>query len=519
MERSPHHEIEARDKDDAPRREVRAKCPPRDERHAEARRDRAEDRLVAPQLDVHRERLLAHVRVAKRAIEHRARPRAGLAVEHRKLRQVGDGAQARAAVGRDDGDHLVVDERLEAHARRARMPFDETEGRAGACNSREHRLGVSNVENDRHVGMARAERREHAGENVGRNRGARRQRQRPERLAFGRKGRCRLVEESLDGPRIARLPWVSSGVALLAGVTVGLALGNPFAKTTRALAHKMLALSVVGLGAGMDLRVVARVGLEGAFATAVGIATCIALGAFFTRILRVGTNTGALITLGTAICGGSAIAAVAPTLRPKDDEVTVALATVFLLNGVALFAFPAIGHAVGLDETRFGLWAAMAIHDTSSVVGAAMAYGPKALEVATSVKLARALWIVPVTIAVGMAIARRDLRVQSASSPEQHGVSKTTTPKPYFILGFLLAAALVTFAPALRPVGHVVSSVARQAMSVTLYLIGAGLTRPALRAVGARPLALGVLLWVVMASLSLAAVMAGLLEKGLISVP
>src|SRR5262249_22271999 len=150
----------------------------------------------------------------------------------------------------------------------------------------------------------------------------------------------------------------------------------------------------------MDLRVVAQAGLHGIGYTALSIAVALGLGTLLARALRVGSRTGLLISVGTAICGGSAIAAAAPALRAKEHEVTVALATVFLLNGAALFLFPAIGHAVGLDQTRFGLWAALAIHDTSSVVSASMSFGQRALEVATTVKLARALWIVPVTFAI-----------------------------------------------------------------------------------------------------------------------
>ena len=301
------------------------------------------------------------------------------------------------------------------------------------------------------------------------------------------------------GAVLALLPFVSAGVALLAGAMIGLTLGNPFAGATRKVSHELLALSVVGLGAGMDLRVVARAGASGVGYTVVSIGACLLLGALLTRVLRVDSNIGLLITVGTAICGGSAIAAVSPALRPKEHEVTVALATVFLLNGIALFVFPLVGHAVGLDQDHFGLWSALAIHDTSSVVGASMAYGPRALEVATTVKLARALWIVPLTIAIGAMVARRAPRDGSGAS------APSTTAKPWFIAGFLAAAAVVTFVPALRPAGHLVSDLAKHLMSATLFLIGAGLTRAAVRAVGVRPLVHGVTLWIVVAGLSLAA--------------
>jgi uncharacterized integral membrane protein (TIGR00698 family) len=288
-----------------------------------------------------------------------------------------------------------------------------------------------------------------------------------------------------------------TGIGLLLGVAVGLLFGNPYIVRTRKLAHALLALSVIGLGAGMDLRAVLRAGSDGVLLTVLGITTCLGVGLVLARFLKVGSNVALLVSIGTAICGGSAIAAVAPVLRPRDDEVSVALATVFLLNAIALFVFPVLGHAAHLDQHHFGLWAALAIHDTSSVVGASMAYGKEALEVATTVKLARALWIVPVTIGVGMVMARR--RPIGAVAPK--------AKKPWFIAGFVLAAALVTFVPALRPLGDAVSSLAKHALAVTLFLIGAGLTRPALRAVGTRPLVHGAALWLFMSVFSLILVM------------
>jgi uncharacterized integral membrane protein (TIGR00698 family) len=290
-------------------------------------------------------------------------------------------------------------------------------------------------------------------------------------------------------------PFVSTGLGLLLGLALALAFGNPYLDRTRKATKTLLALSVMGLGAGMDLRVVARVGAHGIVYTVLGIATALLLGALLTRLLKVTRDVGTLITVGTAICGGSAIAAIVPVLRPKEHEASVALATVFLLNAVALFLFPAIGHAFGLTDQQFGLWSALAIHDTSSVVGAAVAWGGKAVEIATTVKLARALWIVPLTIAVAQWHSRTHA-----------GAARGKAARPWFIAGFVLAAALVTYVPALQPAGHVVARVAKQALVLTLFFIGASLTRSSLRAVGARPLALGVLLWIAMASLSLAAI-------------
>jgi uncharacterized integral membrane protein (TIGR00698 family) len=299
------------------------------------------------------------------------------------------------------------------------------------------------------------------------------------------------------GAAVCALPFVSTGMGLLLGLALALAVGNPWLPRTPRLTSQLLALSVVGLGAGMDLRVVARAGAHGFVYTMAGIAAALALGALLTRALGVGRNVGALITVGTAICGGSAIAAVAPVLRPKEHEISVALGTVFLLNAIALFAFPAIGRLAHLGDAQFGLWSALAIHDTSSVVGAAVAWGGAAVAIATTVKLARALWIVPLTLAASAVLPR--------DAGEGAG-ARAKARRPWFILGFVAAAALVTYAPALRAPGAVVARVARQALVVTLFLIGAGLTRASLREVGARPLLLGVLLWIAIASLTLAAI-------------
>ncbi len=298
------------------------------------------------------------------------------------------------------------------------------------------------------------------------------------------------------GALVALLPWTSSAAALVLGAAIALVAGNPWAPTTRRLQKKLLPASVVGLGAAMDLGVVLHTGLEGFGYTLVSITATLALGLLLARAFRVGGNTGTLVAVGTAICGGSAIAAAGPVLRADEHEMTVALGTVFLLNGLALLAFPPVGRAAGLDQGQFGIWAALAIHDTSSVVGATLAYGPRALVVGTAVKLARALWIVPLVLALGWWTSRRARGAEGGA------------PRPWFILGFVAMAAAVTWVPALRPAGHVVAAAARRAMVLTLFLVGAGLSREALRQVGARPLLLGTTLWVVVSLVSLAAVRA-----------
>ncbi len=298
------------------------------------------------------------------------------------------------------------------------------------------------------------------------------------------------------------LPGVSNALALVAGVALALTLGNPWPTRTRSLAQKTLAWSVVGLGGGMNLVTVARVGLHGFAYTAIGIGAAFALGTFIGRRLRVSRDASLLITVGTAICGGSAIAAVAPVIRAKEADVSIALVAVFLLNGVALVLFPPIGRAMHLSPASFGLWCALAIHDTSSVVGAAAQYGGGALDVATAAKLARALWIVPVTLAIATQRAR------GPESEEPSGKAK----RPWFIVGFVAAAALATYVPTLRPIGQRVSEGAHRVLGVTLFLVGLGLSRTALRSLGARPLVQAIGLWCAIATATLAAIACGLVR-------
>lgn len=298
-------------------------------------------------------------------------------------------------------------------------------------------------------------------------------------------------------------PQVSGGAALVAGALIGLTVGNPHAAKTRKLAHRLLQLSVIGLGFGMNLIVVMHAGLHGLGWTIASIAGCLVLGALLARALKVAGRTGMLISIGTAICGGSAIAAVAPVLRADEDEIAVSLATVFLLNAVALLIFPPIGHAIGLDQNQFGLWAALAIHDTSSVVAASMAYGKQALDIATTVKLARALWIVPITLMVGAWVSRRAKVSEEIRDP---GTPIQKPARPWFIAGFLAAAALVTFVPQIHDIGQTIRAVAQQSLVATLFLIGAGISRKSLQTVGIRPLAQGVILWFCVGTISLLAI-------------
>lgn len=296
-------------------------------------------------------------------------------------------------------------------------------------------------------------------------------------------------------------PFVSSALALVLGIALAVTVGNPYLDLTRRYTHNLLALSVVGLGAGMDLGVVGRVGLRGIGYTVIGISTTLILGTLLGKLLKTSRDTSILITSGTAICGGSAIAAIAPTIGAKHHEVSVSLGTVFLLNALALLIFPPIGHALHLSEAQFGLWSALAIHDTSSVVGAAMQYGKEALQIGTTVKLARALWIVPLTIGIGFFVKAE--KTEGAQKPK----------RPWFILGFIAAAALVTWVPALQPAGHIVEWIARRMLVLTLFLIGANLTPATLKSVGARPLIQGVVLWIIVAAGTLGAIYVGLIQS------
>ncbi|WP_460623085.1 YeiH family protein [Hymenobacter tenuis] len=282
-------------------------------------------------------------------------------------------------------------------------------------------------------------------------------------------------------------PWASPPVALALGLVLAQTVGNPFLSYTRRFTAKLLQYSVIGLGFGMNAHAAVQAGREGLLFTVVSIVGTLALGYFAGRWLKLGRPVTHLIACGTAICGGSAIAAVGPVLRAKEEEMSMALGTVFVLNAIALFLFPLIGHALSMSQTQFGLWCAIAIHDTSSVVGAAAAYGAQALEVATTVKLARALWIIPVALGTAWAFRQPDVKVKI----------------PYFILGFVAAMLLNTYMPATHVVAPYLVQLAKLGLTVTLFFIGAGLSLKAIRAVGPKPFTLGVLLWVVISSASL----------------
>jgi uncharacterized integral membrane protein (TIGR00698 family) len=280
---------------------------------------------------------------------------------------------------------------------------------------------------------------------------------------------------------------VSPPLALAIGLAYGFSFENAEIPVARNLTRYLLQASVVGLGFGMNLHEVIHAGRSGFAYTAAGIIFSMILGLMLGHLLKVGNTSSLLISVGTAICGGSAIAAVGPIANASEEEMAVSLATIFILNSIALLVFPTIGWALHLSQTQFGLWAALAIHDTSSVVGAAAKYGPTALAVGTTVKLARALWIVPLSVAV--AIAKR---------------TKARIQWPWFIGFFCLAAVANTYVPALAPAYQILSKLGKAGLTATLFLIGTGLSRKTLQQVGVRPLMQGLALWAVVALSSLA---------------
>lgn len=288
---------------------------------------------------------------------------------------------------------------------------------------------------------------------------------------------------------------ISPPIALLAGLIYGLSFVHPYHLDAKKLSAFLLQASIVGLGFGMNLHEVIRAGRTGFVYTALSISFALLIGLVIGRLFKVQDKPALLISAGTAICGGSAIAAVGPVVNAGDEEMAVSLGTVFVLNSVALFLFPAIGYSLHLTQSQFGLWSALAIHDTSSVVGATAKYGSQALTVGTTIKLARALWIVP--IALALALVKK---------------GKTRIKWPWFILLFCLAAVAATYLPWFGSVYPKLSALGKVGLTVTLYLIGTGISRPTLKQVGVRPLLQGILLWAIVATLSLVLIRIGLIS-------
>ena len=284
---------------------------------------------------------------------------------------------------------------------------------------------------------------------------------------------------------------ISPPVALLLGLVLANLSGHPFLHLNHKATNILLQISVVGLGFGMNINSALAAGKEGFLFTIASIFSTLILGTFLGKWFKIEKKTSHLISCGTAICGGSAIAAIAPVIQSDEKQTSVALGVIFILNSVALFLFPAVGHWLDLSQTDFGLWCAIAIHDTSSVVGAASKYGPVALQIATTVKLARALWIIPVALITSVIFKNKSSKLKI----------------PYFIGLFILAMIMNTYVPQTAIIAPHLVSIAKIGLTVTLFLIGAGLNLNALKSVGIKPLLQGISLWIFIAIGSLAAIL------------
>lgn len=290
---------------------------------------------------------------------------------------------------------------------------------------------------------------------------------------------------------VALSGFVTSPIALVMGFLFTLFFGNPFEKLTRLGISYLLKISVIGLGFGMFLMETLKTGADGLVLTVMTIAATLILGWILTKVLKVDLKLGYLVSAGTSICGGSAIAAVAPVIEAKPEKISMALGVVFLLNSIALFIFPAIGHYFEMSQYQFGMWAAVAIHDTSSVVGAALSFGEEALNVATTVKLARTLWIIPVSIISMFIFKSKDGKVKM----------------PWFILLFILAILINSYFDLPIELTTGITTIAKRFLILTLFLVGSTLSIADLKKTGAKPFILGVLLWVFISISSLIYIM------------
>ena len=274
-------------------------------------------------------------------------------------------------------------------------------------------------------------------------------------------------------------PLITPPIALLMGLIIAQFIGHPYLHLNHKATHILLQVSVVGLGFGMNIHNAMKAGKEGILFTVVSIIGTLVVGYFIGKYLKIEKKTSYLISTGTAICGGSAIAAISPVIKAEEKQISVALGTIFILNSIALVLFPIIGHHLNLSQNQFGLWCAIAIHDTSSVVGATSKYGTEALEIATTVKLARALWIIPIAFLSTILFK-----------------NKNSKPKiPYFIGLFVLAMTANTYFPLVQMYSSYLVAIAKAGLTVTLFLIGCGLSKQVLLSVGIKPLLQGVALW------------------------
>jgi uncharacterized integral membrane protein (TIGR00698 family) len=318
----------------------------------------------------------------------------------------------------------------------------------------------------------------------------------------GRKNAQRICLAAIG---IGLVIWGTPPVALFAGIVTALTIGLPPGAWASKFSKHLLQICVVFLGFSMDLPTVLRAGWNGAAFSAVSIGGCLFAGYWIGRWLGVNRAASTLISAGTAICGGSAIAAVSSVIIASEGEIAVAIGTVFVLNAIALYLFPIIGHALALTQGQFGVWAGVAIHDVSSVVGAGLTYGQEALSTAVSVKLARTLWIIPVTLGIRWAMTRR---AESESPLPTHVAPKKGAAVPWFIGAFLAASLARSYAPVIADWSHGISQVARAGFTAVLFLIGGSLKPQVLKTMGWRAFTQGAILWLLVAGGSLALIMA-----------
>ena len=286
-------------------------------------------------------------------------------------------------------------------------------------------------------------------------------------------------------------PWIDAPFALLLGIVIAQTSGHPYLNLNSKIISWLLKSSVVGLGFGMNLFHAIEAGKHGFIFTVFSIVSTLVFGLLLGRFLSVDKKTSYLISSGTAICGGSAIAAVAPIVKADEKQMSIALGTVFILNSVALFLFPPIGHWLNMTEGQFGMWSAIAIHDTSSVVGAASSYGAEALKIATTVKLERALWIIPLSLFTAFAFKTEGRKIKI----------------PYFIGLYVLAMGIGTLLPEFKNHFDILVFISKKGLTLTLFLIGAGLSLNSVKSVGIRPFIQGILLWAFISLISLTAVL------------
>ncbi len=287
------------------------------------------------------------------------------------------------------------------------------------------------------------------------------------------------------------LPLITAPLALLLGLVFAFIFPNPYPKFNKKTSKYLLQVAVVCLGFNMNLQESLRSGSEGMMFTVVSVVGVMALGVLFGYWLHINRKTAYLISSGTAICGGSAIAAVGPVVKANENEMAVSLGVIFILNSIALFIFPPLGHILDMSQAQFGTWAAIAIHDTSSVVGAGETYGPEALQIATLIKLTRALWIIPLAIATMFIFRDKTSRISI----------------PWFIFLFVLAMVVNTYVPLPQMFVDAMVWIAKRGMVVTLFLIGASLSLASIRNVGVKPMLLAVALWIVISISSLIVVL------------